>query len=206
MKTIKIGIPSIVLLILISSFVCASEFSIISATSLSSGTPYRGDSISYKGRIQADLDNWCKLECSYQIGSDSGYVSDSGSSPSTQLSAGNIQEFPFDVKTSGSSPITLDLIVSCKQVMSLTCLSSGTITHSKQISLFFLYPGDGICTTSKEKCSDYGFYLGTSDCSCPSTKECRPNGPRNPDSKGCQNYCGNGICEKSEGESCIGAS
>lgn len=182
--------------------VYASEFNILSINQQNSGTVYRDDPVSYKGSIQAYSENICKLECSYSAGTDSGYVSDSGSSPATQLSAGQSQEFPFEIKPSGSSPMSVDLIISCKQIIAWNCWSSDTISHLRQISVSFLYPGDGTCTTSKEKCSDYSSFLGTSDCSCPSTKECRPNGNRNPDPRGCQNYCGNGICEKSEGESC----
>jgi len=197
----KIPLIFIISLFLVGG-VYASEFNINSITKQSSGTPYRGDSITYKGIIQSDSGNVCKLECSYNAGTDAGYVSDSGSSPATQLNAGQSQEFPFEIKTSGNSPMSIDLILSCKQITAWNCWSADTISHSRQISISFLFPGDGICTTSNEKCNDYSNFLGTSDCSCSSSKECRPNGNRNPDSKGCQTYCGNGICEKLEGESC----
>jgi len=186
--------------ILLVNGVYASEFSITSVTKQSSGTPYRGDTVSYKGIIQADSGNICKLECSYQVGSSSGSVSDNGVPPDTQLSDGQSQEFPFNVQTSGSSPITLDLIISCKQVFAWNCLTGDTLSHSKQVSSSFLYPGDGTCTPSKEKCEDYSSFQKDNACSCPSGKECRPNNPngnRNDlDEKGCQTYCGNNIVEK----------
>ncbi|MEK6921543.1 MAG: hypothetical protein AABX82_06675, partial [Nanoarchaeota archaeon] len=200
------GVKLIIILlvgILLLNGVYASEFTITSVTKQSSETPYRGDTISYKGIIQADSGNICKIECSYQIGSSSGSVSDSGAPPDTQLSAGQVQEFPFSVQTSGSSPLTSDLIISCKQVTAWNCWSGDTISHSKQIISSFLYPGDGTCTTSKEKCEDYGSFLKDDACSCPHPpKECRPNGNRNDlDDKGCQTYCGNKIVEK-QYESC----
>ena len=186
--------------ILLVNGVYASEFSITSVTKQSSGTPYRGDPVSYKGIIQADSGNVCKIECSYQVGSSSGSVSDNGVPPDTQLSAGQSQEFPFNVQTSGSSPITLDLIISCKQVTAWNCWSGDTLSHSKQVSSSFLYPGDGTCTPSKEKCEDYSSFQKDNACSCQSGKECRPNNPngnRNDlDEKGCQTYCGNNIVEK----------
>ena len=183
--------------------VYAAEFSITSVNQQSSGLVYRGDSVSFKGIVQAG-DNTCKIECSYQVGSDSGYVSDSGGAPATQLGGNVPQEFPFSVPAEGVGQVNTNLYVTCTRVTSWIppCTPQTLPTQNRQISFSFLYPGDGTCTTSKEKCENYGSFLKDDACSCPSTKECRPNGNRNPDSKGCQNYCGNSICEKSEGESC----
>ena len=183
----------------------ASEFNINSAAKQSTGTPYRGDAVSYKGIIQADQKNICKIECQYSVSSDTGYVSDSGSSPSTELSSEDIQEFPFTLNAQGSSsPISTNLIITCDRIPNYINCWPETISQTKQINLQFLYPDDGICTTSKEKCANYQSFLKDDACDiCDSlSKECRPDGSRNPDTKGCQNYCGNGICEKSEGENC----
>ncbi|MEK6947211.1 MAG: hypothetical protein AABX32_06410 [Nanoarchaeota archaeon] len=196
------GVKLIIILligILLSNGVYASEFTITSVTKQSSGTPYRGDSVSYKGIIQADPNNFCNLiDCSVSVqpGSYAGVVSDSGTGSATELSAGITQEFPFSITGEGSGPLSTNLIVSCKTKWN--CVGGGNPSHSYPIILSFFYPGDGTCTTSKEKCEDYGTFLKDDACSCPHPpKECRPNGDRNDlDEKGCQSYCGNKIVEK----------
>jgi len=202
---VGIVVVFIITLLLFLPFVSAANFELVSITKTTQGTPYRGEPVSYTGIIKEYSDNICQLECSYS-GTDSGYVSDDGNSPATRISHQNpSQEFPIDVQTSGSSPMTISITISCTPQWALNCLDTSPISHSYTKTLSFLYPGDGICTTSKEKCADYGSFLKDTVCSCSSTKECRPDGSRNPDSNGCQTYCGNGICESSY-ESCVGKS
>ncbi len=186
--------------------VYALEFNITSVTKKSSETPYRGDSVSYQGVIQADSGNYCPIQCQYTVGSDSGYVSQSGEYPANKISPGNSQPFLFSIQAEGSGQVNTNLVVTCDRVADYILCWPGSSTNQQQVSFSFLYPGDGTCTSSKEKCDDYtsggNIFFKDLACSCSSTKECRPNGDRNLDSNGCQNYCGNGICEKSEGESC----
>ena len=196
-KQVSLFCMCIVLLLLISNFVSAAEFVIVSATKQSSSTPYRGDPVSYKGIIQADPGNICEIECSFQVGSDSGFVSDNGESPATKLSNGVSQEFPFSIPAEGSGQVSTNLVVTCDRVANYINCWPGSATQQKLISFSFLYPGDGVCTTSKEKCENYNSFLMDSACLCSSTKECRPNGNRNDiDDKGCQTYCGNKVVEK----------
>ena len=113
------GVKLVIILllgILLIDGVYAAEFSITSVTKQSSDTPYRGDPVSYKGIIQADSGNICKIECSYQVGSDSGYVSDNGGSPATQLSKGVSQEFPFSIPAEGSGQVNTNLVGTCNRV------------------------------------------------------------------------------------------
>jgi hypothetical protein len=195
------------LFLLLINGVYAADFNILSVSKQTSGNVYRGDSVLFQGTIQASSDNICKIACSYSVGSNAGYVSDSGNSPADEIEKGISQTFPFSILAEGNGQVNTDLYVTCTRVASWVppCTSQTLPTQSKPVSFSFLYPGDGKCTTTKEKCADFGSFLGTSDCSCSQTKQCRPDGNRNPDSYGCENYCGNGICEKSEGESCVGS-
>ncbi|MDO8740472.1 MAG: hypothetical protein Q7J54_02750 [Candidatus Woesearchaeota archaeon] len=183
-------------LLFIPNLVIAADFSITSVQQLTSN-PYRGDLVQFKGVIQADPNNICEIECSYSVSSNTGYVSNSGDSPATKLGKGTPQEFPFSVMAEGSGQVNTNLQITCVRVASWfpPCTPSTLPTQSRQISFNFLYPGDGNCTSLKEKCSSYLTYIGTTDCSCLSSKECRPDGNRDLDSKGCQTYCGNKIYE-----------
>lgn len=192
----KIILPFLAIVVLISiSLISAADFSIGSVTKLTSDNPYRGDLVNYKGVITADSGNICRIECVYSVGSNSGSVSDSGFPPSTQLGSGKSQEFPFSIRAEGSSPVISNLVITCNRVANYINCWPGSATNQQQVSLSFLYPGDGICTTTKEKCNAYASFYKEDACSCPATMECRPDGNRNPDNKGCQTFCGNNICE-----------
>ena len=191
----------ILFLILNINLVLAADFSINSIQQLSQN-PYRGDLVNFKGIVQASNDNYCYITCEYSVGTYSGYVSDGGNPPATQLDYGDIQEFPFNVRAEGSSnKIVQELVVVCQRVSNYINCWPGSATHSKTFNFSFLYPGDGICTPLREKCQSFESYIGTTDCTCSSNKECRPNGNRNPDERGCQTYCGNKIYE-SQYEDC----
>jgi hypothetical protein len=177
------------------SAVAYTDFSVGNIQKLTSN-PYKGDLVQFKGVVTADSGNWCDIACQYSTGSDSGYVSDSGEYPSTTLSYGVSQEFPFSIRADGSSGSVLqELVVTCDKTSAYLCYLGSQKSNSVTVSFNFLYAGDDVCTGSREKCADYQGFIGTTDCSCTGGKECRPDGTRNPDEKGCQAYCGNGIYE-----------
>ena len=151
------GVKLIIILllgILLVNEVYASEVKIISVTKQDSENPYRDDSVKFKGIVQADQNNFCNLiDCSYNVGSDSGCVRDDGGCPATELPPGQIQEFPFSINAEGLSPISVTLTVSCK---TKTFCAGGSPSSTYSVPLTFQFPGDGTCSASKEKCENYG--------------------------------------------------
>lgn len=180
-------------LILALGLISAADFT-ISSTQITTDA-YRGDFVQFAGIVTADSGNYCDIQCLFNVGSNSGYVSDSGNSPPTTISYGERQEFPFSIRADGNGIISQKLVVSCDRIPNYFNCWPDTKTSSKNITFTFLYAGDGVCTTSKEKCANYQTFIGTSDCVCAPGKECRPDGLRSPDDRGCQTYCGNGIYE-----------
>ncbi len=173
----------------------AADFSINDAYQLTSN-PYKGELVNFKATVYADSGNYCGITCQYILGSDSGYVSDSGNPPPAQLSYGNYQEFPFSIRAEGENGlISQDLTVRCDRIANYLNCWPGSETHILRINFNFSYPGDGICTANKEKCATYQNFIGTNDCACSADKECRPDGNRSVDEKGCQGFCGNKIYE-----------
>jgi hypothetical protein len=195
-KFILFFLLSILFCLVITGYVSATaDFSITSTTPITA-SPYKGDLVKFKGVVKSDSGNYCPITCQYSIGSNAGYVSDSGSAPASELNPGNSQEFPFSMRAEGtSSPVSLNLVVSCDRVPNYINCWPGSSSNSKTVYLYYLYSGDGVCTTSREKCKYYQTFIGTNDCSCSFGKECRPDGTRNVDGNGCQTYCGNGMYE-----------
>lgn len=188
-------------ILLLSTSVFALEYT-VTVTSPTSVNAYEGDKISnqFSAKIMNNA-GVCDITCNWTTSAGQ------GSGIKVANSGGN-NTFNFDVKADGSMGIaSYSLIITCDRDTSIwNCFSSQdqrTYPLGGGAYQFrYLWNGDGVCTTNREKCDNYLSYLKDTTCSCPSTKECKPNGNRNPDSKGCQNYCGNGICEKLEGESC----
>lgn len=181
-------------IMLILPSVSALEYG-VEVTSPSSVNVYEGDISSQFSFVITNNAGICDITCDWNTKA-GGYegieVAHDDSSPS----------IPFDVKADGSNGVaSYNLIITCDRISSWNCWSDPD-QRSFPDQFSYLWNGDGVCTTTNEKCDNYLSYKKDSACACPSTKECRPDGNRTPDSKGCQNYCGNGICEKSEGESC----
>lgn len=188
----------ILILIININLVFAIDFSLGNLQQLSSNA-YKGDMVNFKGEVQADSGNYCDITCQFVTGSNSGYVSDSGGSPPSELSYGVVQEFPFSIRADGNGFINQQLSVTCDRVVNyINCWPVGggtSATRSINVNFSFLYAGDGTCTLSKEKCANYQGFIGTSDCNCGVDKECRPDGARDVDEMGCQGFCGNKIYE-----------
>lgn len=162
---------------------------------------YQGDSPTLTARVTASSDNICDIQCTYSINVapySSGTVAGGAAIPKTQY-----KDFEFNVQTQGIAVVNYIITVTCDNYNPY-CLAS-QVTHPLSGSLPFLYAGDGVCTTSREKCANYGSFTGTSDCSCPAQKKCYPDGrpdvQRGADDHGCATFCGNGIAEK-QFESC----
>ena len=115
--------------------------------------------------------------------------------------------FPINVKAEGNNGVaTFTLKFSCmrsKEGALCTDWWGEQETPSQTYYFNYLYNGDGICTSSRERCDNYLTFLKDSACdTCSSSnKECKPNSNRAADDKGCATFCGNKIVEK-QFESC----
>ncbi len=164
----------------------------VSDPALPSTKPYQGDTIILEATVTAASDNRCTITCQWQT-NNQGPESIGNPEP---LGAGQSKSFGPKVSVSGSNGQVSDkLIVTCQRYSNCLWGSSDNIPQ-KIISFSFNYPGDGTCTTTKEKCQAFSSFLGTQDCSCSATTECRPDSSRGVDDRGCATFCGNNIAEK----------
>src|SRR3989338_3381259 len=186
---IKLIIFTIFLLML--SSVHALEYS-VTVNSPSSVNAYEGDKITNK--FSAALINnagVCVITC--------GWATTAGQDSGIKVAKeGGKNTFNFDVNAVGSSgTASYSLVVTCDRISAWNCWSDQDQRTLGPYQFRFLWNGDGICTSEREKCENYNQFLKDNSCSCQSGKECRPNGNRNDlDEKGCQTYCGNNIVEK----------
>ena len=185
----RIFIPLFILLL--STGVFALEYT-VTVNSPSSVNSYEGEKITDK--FAATIKNnagICDITC--------GWATSAGQDSGIKVTHdGGTNTFNFDVKADGSGGIaSYNLIVTCKRITGASCWTEGEDQRTLGPYEFrFLWNGDGICTTEREKCANYNQFLKDSSCSCSSEKECKPNSNRGSDEKGCSTYCGNKIIEK----------
>jgi len=196
----KLPLLTILLILVFSINTYAAGQATISYSKLTSGTPYNGEWVEYKGIVAVPGDLACSRTCVWDVGDSSGYVSDSGQSPSTLIDPGQQEEFKFKIKATGSGGQSQrTLMILCNKDFNLLQLCyDGTEDDPvyKQVTFQYGYNGDGSCTTNNnyESCLN-----AKSDCKCMSGKSCIDNkGDQNrgTDQKKCATYCGNGITEK----------
>ena len=185
----RILIPLIILLL--STGVLALEYS-VTVNSPSSVNAYEGDKISNKfSATITNVGGVCDITCSWatSAGQDDGIK---------VAHDGGTNTFYFDVKADGSGgTASYSLITTCDRISAWNCWSDQDQRTLGPYQFRFLWNGDGICTSEREKCENYNQFLKDNSCSCSSVRECKPNGNRNDlDEKGCQTFCGNKIIEK----------
>lgn len=153
---------------------------------------YQGDSPTLTAKIVASSNNICDMKCDWSINIGPDYNGDI----STIIGPNKDETFPFRVNAEGQSTNYV-LSVNCvREPNYVNCWPGGEVAQQYSDTLNFNYAGDGECTTSKEKCEDYGAFTGTNDCACDNPpKECFPDSIRGTDSYGCATYCGNGVTE-----------
>ena len=185
----RIFIPLFILLL--STGVFALEYT-VTVNSPSSVNSYEGEKITDK--FTATIKNnagICDITC--------GWATSAGQDSGIKVTHdGGTNTFNFDVKADGSGGIaSYNLIITCKRITGASCWTEGEDQRTLGPYEFrFLWNGDGICTTERERCANYNQFLKDSSCSCSSEKECKPNSNRGSDEKGCSTYCGNKIIEK----------
>jgi hypothetical protein len=201
MKNIKNSLL-ICFIFLILPIISASLDYSISVNSLSSVNIYEGNIIQNQFSItitnNAGTTFGCDISCDYvttmnTVGS--GLKAPRGEIPKTYF---------FEIKAEGNQGVAYyGGTITCDRIATSGvpfCLPDKTTKSFGQYSFTFLWNGDGICTTSNEKCDNY--YDGSNNflkdiaCFCSSEKECRPDSIRGSDSFGCATFCGNGISEE----------
>jgi hypothetical protein len=185
----KILIPLIILFL--STNVLALEYS-VTVNSPSSVNAYEGDKISNKfSAIITNAGSFCDISC--------GWATSAGNGDGIKVAlGGGTNTFYFDVNADGSGGIaSYQLIITCDRISTWNCWSEQDQRNTGSRQFRFLWNGDDICTTEREKCENYNQFLKDNACSCSSGRECKPNGNRNDiDERGCQTFCGNNIVEK----------
>lgn len=192
---IKKFVLFILFIFMLSNIAFALDYT-VDVTSPSSVNEYEGEKISNKfSFVITNNGDYCDITCDWvtTAGQGSGIkVADSGGKSST---------INFDVKADGSNGIaSYSLIITCDRITGLTCWSDPD-QETYEASFRYLWNGDGICTTEREKCAAYQSYLKDSACLCSSTTKCNPSSERGADNKGCATYCGNAKKE-SQYETC----
>ncbi len=184
----------VLLILLISSFSALALEYTVQVTSPSKVNTYEGV---YTGNVfGATITNnagICDITCDWST--------DLGNTHGEGLKVthnGGTKSFNFNVLAQGSNGVaSYSLTVTCKRITGFDCWTEGTEPkQSGPFSFSYLYAGDGICTTEKERCDNYLSYKKDSACTCSSDKECKPNSNRGADDKGCATFCGNNKVEK----------
>ena len=155
--------------------------------------------VTFQATIYNNDDN-CDVECTWTTSMGT------SSQPGDLVHVGFTNSKPFDINvvaqgTSGTASFTLT--GKCKEVKPdpnpKNCFfpdPTYVIQTSPNYVFKFRFNGDGICTTSREKCAAYTTYLAApNDCKCSSEKECKPTSNRGADDRGCATFCGNKIIE-----------
>lgn len=172
------------------SSVHALEYS-VTVNSPSSVNAYEGDKITNK--FSAALTNnagVCDITC--------GWATTAGQDSGIKVAKeGGKNTFNFDVNAVGSSgTASYSLVVTCDRISAWNCWSDQDQRTLGPYQFSYLWNGDGVCTTEREKCANYNQFLKDNACSCQSDKECKPNSNRGADDKGCATFCGNSKVEK----------
>jgi len=196
----KITILFLLVLFFSAPLVYAFDFT-VSTTGKPDVIPYIGDTVDLDGAVTPSVTGGCELICKWSTSN----MGEHDICDGCGILDGQEKGFGYQTIASGSSGRKyFTLTISCKRsAEGLFCAESSFTSKPYPLDFNFNYAGDGICTTSKEKCADYSSYAGTSDCVCSSSKECRPDSERGSDDNGCATYCGNGIAEK-DYETCNG--
>ena len=191
----------IIILIFSFSNVNASVFGgvefLVEVNSPTSVSVYEGDSILNQfGATITNKGDHCPIICEWSTTMNTRGTDTINVAPKEGKSY-----FPFDLVAQGTNGrASYMLTVSCKRDTSpWNCFPSDDKYTSDVFYFTYLYNGDGVCTTEKEKCVAYPSYFGApNDCKCSSDKSCNPTSSRSVDSYGCTTYCGNKIAEKNK--------
>lgn len=187
----------LLIILLLSTNVLALEYS-VAVNSPSSVNTYEGDIVSKE--FSATITNhgeYCDIRCRW---STSMNTADPNFIKVPKKNGQN--DFSFEVRAQGTGGVaSYTITIACERdTEAWNCYpfaGNEESWTSKYYSFSYLYGGDGICTTEREKCENYNQFLKDNACSCSSSRECKPNGDRNDlDEKGCQTFCGNKIIEK----------
>jgi len=165
---------------------------------------YQGETIVNDQRFKLFIKNngkKCDISCEYSTS-----MGTSSGGKNLEVRSNEEETYLFDVETEGISGQAVGTIrVTCERIIDIKKLCWEKSPESKpprSFSFSYLYNGDGICTTDREKCSTYLKFMGASqDCACGPDKKCIPQGERTADKKGCVTKCGDKIVQK-EYEDC----
>ena len=147
----KILIPLFILLL--ATNVLALEYS-VTVNSPSSVNAYEGDKISNKfSATITNVGGVCDITCGWATSAEQ----DDGIKVAHD---GGTNTFNFDVKADGSGgTASYSLITTCDRISAWNCWSDQDQRTLGPYQFRFLWNGDGICTSEREKCENYNQFL-----------------------------------------------